>query len=199
MATSDAGITAVTWLGEIKVVVLIIPLNLTTEFELKLLPNKVIVKPPLPANVNEGEMVFKAGKGLVPVTVSTWVLEVPPPGVGLWTVMLKVPGVLISEALMVAFNWPEDTKDVNLGEPLKFTVELELKLAPLTVNVNAPPPAATDDGEIDIVAGVKLPTVNDWALEVPPLGLELVTVTLNVPVVVRSEDGIDAVNCVEDA
>ncbi len=85
---------------------------------------------------------------------------------------------------------------VDLADPLKFTTELGLKLTPNTVNVKPALPAVTDKGETELVTGtvLGLPTMNTCAPEVPPPGAGLVTVTLNEPIVLRSEARIPAVN-----
>ena len=78
-------------------------------------------------------------------------------------------------------------------------MELEMKLAPLTVRVKLLLPTTFDDGEIELIVGTGfLPTTNDFAFEVPPPGAGLKTVTLNVPAVVRSEAGMMAVSLVAE-
>jgi hypothetical protein len=72
---------------------------------------------------------------------------------------------------------------------------------PLTVNVNAAPPAVAELGTSPLVVGTGLlPAlmVNVWALEVPPPGAGLNTVTWAVPAAAMSVAGIDAVNWVEE-
>jgi hypothetical protein len=67
----------------------------------------------------------------------------------------------------------------------------------LTVNVNAAPPTVAVVGLRLVVAGRGLLTVKVCALEVPPPGVELKTVTLAVPAVPMSPAPIEAVNWVE--
>lgn len=62
--------------------------------------------------------------------------------------------------------------------------------------MNAALPEAAAVGEIAVSAGAGLITLKDVALDVPPSGLGLVTVTLAVPVLVRSEAGTWAVRLV---
>ena len=50
-------------------------------------------------------------------------------------------------------------KVVALGEPLKLTVELAIKLEPLTVIINPEEPLVVEVGEIDVKVGAGLPTV----------------------------------------
>src|SRR2546425_167961 len=78
--------------------------------------------------------------------------------------------------------------------PAKFTTEFVTKFVPLTVSVKAPSPTFLLVGKMLVVVGAGLLTVNVCALEVPPPGVGFVTVMLNVPAVVRSLAGIDAVN-----
>jgi hypothetical protein len=84
-------------------------------------------------------------------------------------------------------------KVVVRAEPLKFTTDAETKLVPFTVSVNASSPTFFVDGEMLLVVGTKLFTVNVCALDVPPPGAGFVTVMLNVPALVKSVAGIDAV------
>ena len=68
----------------------------------KSLPLTVNVKLGPPAVVLEGLRLVITGTGLLIVKVS--VLEVPPPGVGLYTVTDAVPAVAMSAAVMEAVN-----------------------------------------------------------------------------------------------
>ena len=64
------------------------PFTSTTELGMKLLPVRVSVNPGLPAETLEGEMLESEGTGLFTVlTVRVTAAEVPPPGVGLETLM----------------------------------------------------------------------------------------------------------------
>src|SRR2546425_1086129 len=128
------------------------------------------------------------------LTVNCCALEVPPPGAGFVTVMLKVPAVVRSLAGMEAVSWVLLANAVVRAEPAKFTTEFVTKFVPLTVSVKAPSPTFLLVGEMLVVVGAGLLTVNVCALEVPPPGVGFVTVMLNVPAVVRSLAGIDAVN-----
>ena len=120
----------------------------------------------------------------------------PPPGAGLVTVMGNEPALATSAAVMAAVTCVAVTNVVVRAEPLKFTVEVLTKFVPLTVRVNPASPAVLVAGEILVVVGTRLLTVNVCALEVPPPGAELVTVMLNVPAVVKSLAGIEAVTWV---
>ena len=82
--------------------------------------------------------------------------------------------------------------------PFHLTTELELKPVPFTVRVKAGSPAVLLVGLKPVVVGTGLFTVKAWALEVPPPGEWLYTVTLAVPAVAMSEAGMAAVSCVGD-
>src|SRR5207302_1171167 len=85
---SDAGMDAVNCVALTNAVARLAPLTCTTELEMKLLPVRVSVNPGLPAETLEGEMLESEGTGLLTVlTVRVTAEEVPPPGVGLETVM----------------------------------------------------------------------------------------------------------------
>ena len=163
---------------------------------LKFVPLPVIVKEFPPAVTEVGLMLPVVGTGLLIVKV--WALDVPPPGVGLVTVIEAVPAVAISAALMMAVSWVEEAKVVDRAEPLKLTVEEATKLVPLTVKVNDVPPAVTGVGEIDVVVGTGLLMVKVWADEVPPPGAGVTTVTDAVPAVAISIAGTMAVISVEE-
>ena len=126
-------------------------------------------------------------------------MEVPPPGVGLKTVTLAVPAAAMSAATIEAVSWVEEAYVVVRFVPFHLTTDPEMKLVPLTVNVNAEPPAVADEGLRLVVVGRGLSgtlIVKVWALEVPPPGVGLKTVTLAVPAVAMSAARIEAVSWV---
>jgi hypothetical protein len=73
-----------------------------------------------------------------------------------------------------------------------------MKLVPLTVSVNPVPPAVAEEGLKLVVVGTGLGAmiVKVWALEVPPPGVGLKTVTLAVPAEAMSAARIEAVSWV---
>ena len=74
-----------------------------------------------------------------------------------------------------------------------------MKFVPLTVRVKPAPPAVADEGLKLVVVGTGLSgtlIVKVWALEVPPPGVGLKTVTLAVPAVAMSAARIKAVTWV---
>lgn len=62
------------------------------------------------------------------------------------------------------------------------------------MRVKLDPSAVTVLGEIDVVVGTGLLTVNVWLLLVPPAGVGLKTVIVFVPAETISEAGIKAVS-----
>jgi hypothetical protein len=72
------------------------------------------------------------------------------------------------------------------------------KLLPLTVSVNADPPAVAEAGLRDVVVGTGLLIVKGCELEAPPPGAGVNTVTVAVPAVDMSVARIAAVNWVAD-
>jgi hypothetical protein len=108
--------------------------------------------------------------------------------------MLNVPPVVRSLAGIAAVNRVELTNVVVRAEPLKFTTDVETKLVPFTVSVNAASPTFLLAGAMLVVVGTRLFTVKTCALDVPPPGVGLVTVMLNVPPVATSAAAMEAVN-----
>src|SRR3989344_623623 len=186
LARSVAGIVAVSLVAETYVVVLFDPAHLTIEVGMNLAPLTVNVKPAGPAIFDDGEIVWIIGTGF-PVTVKVLALEVPPPGVGLNTVTLNVPALARSVAGIVAVSLVAETYVVVLFDPAHLTMDVGMNLVPLTVRVNPRLPLTFDVGEIVWIIGTGFPvTVKVLALEVPPPGVGLNTVTLNVPALARS-------------
>ena len=99
---------------------------------------------------------------------------------------MAVPGVAISEAKIAAVICVVLTNVVALLEALNCTLAPFTKPAPLTVIVNAAEPATAVGGDSELNIGAGLLIVNDTALDVPPPGTGLVTVTLAVPAVATS-------------
>ena len=147
---SVAGIAAVNCVEETNVVVRFDPFQRTTELATKRLPLTVSVNAVPPAVRDDGLRLVVLGTGLLIVNVRE--LEVPPPGLGVNTVTWAVPATAISEAGIEAVNRVEETNVVVRSVPLQRTTELFTKPLPLTVSVNAAPPAVRDDGlKLEIV------------------------------------------------
>jgi hypothetical protein len=122
---------------------------------------------------------------------------VPPPGVGVNTVTVAVPAEATSAAGTVALSCVAETYVVVRLVPFHLTTEDEMKLFPVTANVNEELPTAADEGLIDKVTGRGLlleVIVNVNPDEVPPPGVGLNTVTVAVPPDAISAAGTVAVN-----
>ena len=133
------------------VVVLFDPFHLTTDDDKKPVPFTVKVNVELPTKVDTGDILVIVGSGLTIVKVT--VLEVPPPGNGLNTVMLNVPVAVRSDAGIDAVSCIEFTNEVDLSLPFHLTTDEEIKLDPLTVRVKAELLVVVDDGDILIIIG----------------------------------------------
>jgi hypothetical protein len=80
--------------------------------------------------------------------------------------------------------------------PFHCTVDPVTKFVPVTVSVNAAPPAGALEGESEVAVGAGLLMVKVSAFDVPPPGEAFSTVTEAVPAVAMSAAGTVAVNCV---
>jgi hypothetical protein len=84
------------------------PFHCTAELDIKLEPFSVSVKDEPPTVVELGAMDVRLGTGLggggAAAIVKVWVLEVPPPGAGLNTVMAAVPDETMSPARVAAVS-----------------------------------------------------------------------------------------------
>jgi hypothetical protein len=111
----------------------------------------------------------------------------PPQGFGVTTLIEAVPAVAIKEAGTVAVSCEADTNVVASGFPFQFTVEVETKFVPFTVNVNCGPPAVAQVGLSELMVGLALMVITRVALPVYMQGfvpLLALMVTLVVPAVV---------------
>lgn len=184
VAMSAAVIDAVTCVALTKVVVFAVPLNFTTAPETKFVPFTVRVNAAPPAVALDGESVVIVGNGLL--TVNDWIPDVPPPGAGFVTVAFRIPAVAMSAAVTGMVTCVAFTNVVVRAVPLNVTTEVDTKLVPFTVSVNAAPPAVALVGEREVIAGTGLFTVNCELPDVPPPGAGLVTVALSVQAVAMS-------------
>jgi len=119
------------------------------------------------------------------VIVSVTAVDVAP-AQGFATVIDAVPAVAIRDAGTAAVSWVEETNVVVSAVPFQFTVEVETKFVPFTVNVNCGPPGVTQVGLSELIVGAALIVITSVALPVlqglaPLLALMM---TLVVPAVV---------------
>ena len=110
----------------------------------------------------------------------------PPPGAGLKTVTLTVPVEIRSLARICALSEVGLPYVVVLGDPFHRMTEPLTKFVPVTVSGKAPLVVVAEFGDRVATVGTGLTTLNGWALDVPPPGAGLKTVTLMVPVEIRS-------------
>jgi len=174
-----------------------VPLIRTVAPLTKLVPFTVSVKAPEPTMAVEGCRDVSVGVGLLMVRVSA--LDVPPPGVGLVTVIAAVPVDVISVARIAAVNCVALTNVVVRAVPLTLTVAPLTKLVPLTVSVKAPEPTIAVEGCSEVSVGVGLLAglmVKAAELELPPPE-GFVTTTAALPAVAISLASTATVSCVE--
>ena len=149
---------AVTWIvtcvALTNEVVRAVPLKLTTEEPLKLVPFTVNVNADPPTNAPVGESVVIVGTGLL--IVNAEFPEAAPPGVGLATLTLTVPAAAISAAVTWIVTCVALTNVVVRAVPLNVTVAPETKFVPFTASVNAAPPAVALFGESVVITGTGL-------------------------------------------
>lgn len=183
-------------------VVLSAPFHRTFDVAMKLLPVTVRVKAAPPAVAELGEIVVRVGTGLfAALMVKLLPAETPPPGAGLKTVTEAVPAEAMSAAEIAAFSWVEEIYVVVRATAFHRTEELGIKPVPVTMRVNAGPPAVAELGERVVMVGTGLVAglmVKVRAPDVPPPGVGLKTVTLAVPAVAMSVAGMAAVSCVDE-
>jgi hypothetical protein len=134
------------------------------------------------------ELVIEGVSSIANVTA----FDVPPHG--LTTVIEAVPGLAMREADTVAVSCVEETNVVVSAAPFQFTIEVEMKFVPLTVNVNCGSPAAAQVGLSELMVGTAL-IVNVTA---PDVDAHPATVIEAVPGVAMSEAGTVAVSFVEE-
>lgn len=123
------------------------------------------------------------------VTNAALVVDVPPPGVGLVTVTVDVPVVARSAVITVMLSVVEFTNAVVRAPPFQLAVAPETKYCPVTATVVVASPINASFGESDVTTGTRLRTTKLCPLEVPPPGIGLNTVMVEVPAVVRSDGG----------
>jgi hypothetical protein len=119
--------------------------------------------------------------------VSVTGVDVAPAHVEFTTVIEAVPALAMRMAGTVAVSCVEETNVVASGVPFHFTIEVERKFVPITVNVNCGPPGVTQVGLIELIVGLVLIVIIRVALPVYMHGLVpllALMVTFVVPAVV---------------
>ena len=79
--------------------------------------------------------------------------DVPPPGLGLLTVICSLPAVTTLAAGTDAVSCVDETKVVVSAVPLRFATDVEMKFDPASVIVVFGEPAATTDGDSEVNDG----------------------------------------------
>jgi hypothetical protein len=125
-----------------------------------------------------------------PVTVRLFRLLVPPPGVGFTTVTPNTPPVNVVFSGITAVTSVALTNVVVQEVPATCTVELDVKLVPVTVKVSEVVPEVEAVGEMDVTRGNGLLMLKIEADEVPPPGVKFTTVTFTLPDDVTSVEAI---------
>lgn len=166
-----------------KAVVRALPFHCTTEHGNKLLPFTVRTKAPPPAAALEGasETIDGAGNDVGAVMVKGRELELAEE---LDTKTVAVPRAAVSAYVMAALSCVPLTNVVGRGEPFQFTTESLVKIVPVAaVTVRVKPVvlqygvegSCVVDAESDAMARGEI--VNEIALDVPPPGVGVNTVT----------------------
>ena len=104
---------------------------------------------------------MRVGEVVAPaVTLRLTAVDVPPPGVTLFTVMRRGPALARSAAESVTTNWVVLRYAVGRGEPFTEAVEAATKPVPVIVMDADEDPADTVEGDRPVTAGAGFTTVN---------------------------------------
>jgi hypothetical protein len=160
-AMSDAGIEAVSWVALTNVVLRAAEFHWTTELDENPLPFTVKVNAGPPAGAEVGLIEVVKGGGSI---VNDTPLDVTPPDT---TVTVGLPWPVMKLPVTTAVSLVALTKVVVRAELFHWTTAPDAKPLPLTVRVNAGPPAVAELGLSDAMTGGGL-MVNDAPLEVAP-------------------------------
>lgn len=145
------GTAAVSCVPETKDVLRGLPFHNTLSPDTKFAPIRVSEKAVPPAVALAGEIEVRAGAaGALMVKLSALVV-VPPFDVS--TATLAVPGLAIKVAGTAAVNCPAVTNEVDRVLPFHSTKSPETKFDPVTVRLNAAPPAVVVVGEMELKIG----------------------------------------------
>src|SRR5262245_43891088 len=124
--------------------------------------------------------------------------DTPPPGAAVKTVTEAVPRAAMSLAGIEAVSWVAPPNVVGRSAPFQRTSEPETKVVRGAGRGEGGPPAVAEAGLGLFTAGTGLGamTVKLTALDVPPPGAGVKTVTEGVPAAAMSLAGIEAVSWV---
>jgi len=165
-AMSAAVMAACNSVLETKVVVRALPFHCTVEEETKFVPATINVNAAVPTSSELGFKEEIVGTGLSIVKIAA--AEVPPPGPGVTTVTIAVPPVTMSAVVMAACRLVLETNVVARALPFHSTVEEDTKSVPLTVSVNAAPPAVVELGFRGAVASEGVGLGGGLVVRLPP-------------------------------
>jgi hypothetical protein len=191
LAMRLAGTDAVTWVPLTNVVGRAELFHCTVDVGTNPAPLTVSIKAPPPAVDWSGLRLVSVGVAGALIANVVAVEFVPP---GLDTVTLALPALAIRLAGTDADNCAAPRKVVVRAVLFHCTVLPETKFEPVTVSVNAAPPAVADAGFRLVMAGTGALTENETAAETLPF--TSVTVTLAVEALAIRLAGTVAVNCV---
>ena len=150
----------------------LLPAQFTVVLVLNPLPLIVSVNAPDSAIADAGLKVVSTGTGLLTTKVS---LRLPPPGVGLTTVIVMFAAVNTSDALTAIVIAVDVWVSLVLLEPEYVTVVFGSNPVPLIVNVRAPLSASTEAGENELMVGVGYSTSYSATAGIPSAGAGGVT------------------------
>ncbi len=188
LAIKFAGTAAVNLTELTNVVVSAAPFHCTAAPERKLVPFTVSVNAAPPAVAEVGLRLLMRGVGALMGNVAA--ADGLPPV--FTAVTLALPELAIKLAVTAAVNWVELTNVVVSAEPFHCTAAPETKFVPLTVNVNAGPPAVAEVGLRLEMAGVGTLIAKATPAEgVPPL---LIAVMVALPALAIRLAGTAAVS-----
>jgi hypothetical protein len=149
-AIRAAGTVAVSRVEETNTVASGVPFQFTVELETKFVPVTIRVNcgPPTVAQFGLSELIVG-----VPAMVNVTAFDVAPQVPGFTTVTETLPGLLIRAFATAAVSCVEETNVVVRGVPFQLTTEPDTKFVPVTVNVNALPPAVAQVGLSELMVG----------------------------------------------
>src|SRR2546427_175709 len=145
-----------------------------------------------------GDREVSVGLAFGAVIVNVCGLEVPPPGAGLKTVTEAVPADAMSVAVICAVSCVPLPNVGVRGLPVHRRADELIVVRAVSVSVKAASPAVALGGEIELSVGLGFGAVivNVCAVDAPPPGVGLNTVTGTVPAAATSAAVSCAVSCV---